>query len=157
MNSLNLSLATLDKDGGKFKMKINAVLKSNSHVILLQDTRIRIGNNISFLKNYLMISKFGNYDLYVNSTKGERGVITMIKKNLCYKVYRIFKSKCENIIILDLHINNERMLIINCYGPNNRNNDFFPILKQKVESIGISKFVLLGDLNCLTCDLPVNS
>ena len=58
MNSLNLSLASLDKDGGKFKMKINAVLKTNSHIILLQDTRV--GNNVTFLKNYLMISKFGN-------------------------------------------------------------------------------------------------
>ena len=155
MNSLNLSLASLNKDGGKFKMKINAVLKSNSHVILLQDTRV--GNNMSFLKNYLMISKFGNYDIYLNSTKGERGVITMIKRNLCHKVYRIFKSECENIIMLDLHINNERMLLINCYGPiQSQNKEFFPLLKQKVESIGISKFVIMGDLNCLTCDLPIN-
>ena len=156
MNSLNLSLASLDKDGGKFKQKINAVLKLNSHIILLQDTRV--GNNMAFLKKYLMLSKFGKYDIYLNSTKGERGVITMINKNLCHKVYRIFKSKCENIIMLDLHINNERMLIINLYGPTqSQNKEFFPLLKQKVESIGISKFVMMGDLNCLTCDLPVNS
>ena len=156
MNSLNLSLASIDKDGGKFKMKINAVLKTNSHIILLQDTRV--GNNVTFLKNYLMISKFGNYDIYLNSTKGDRGVITMIKRNFCHKVYRIFKSRCENVLIVDLHINNERMLIINCYGPTqSQNKDFYSLLKQKIESIGISKFVILGDLNCLTCDLPINS
>ena len=37
-----------------------------------------------------------------------------------------------------------------------QNKEFYPLLKQKVESIGISKFIMMGDLSCLTCDLPIN-
>ena len=58
-------------------------------------------------QKYVFLNKlFDNYK-YINwviiLTKGERGVITMTKRNLCHKVYRIFKSKCENIIMFDLH------------------------------------------------------
>ena len=102
VNSLNLSHSNLNTDLDKLQIKLNSVLKTGANIIMLQD--VRMGQNINKLRKYLTLSKFGNFELFDNSSKGERGIITLIKKNLPYTVHKIIKSSCENILILDIII-----------------------------------------------------
>lgn len=130
MNSLNLSTAILGRDRDAFRIKMNSVLKKGSSIIFLQD--VRIGNHLNLLKGYLQNTKYGNFDLFSNSKKADRGVLILIKKRVPYKVHKIFKSLDDNILILDITINEYRCLLVNVYGPTqNQNPTFFNCLKKK--------------------------
>ena len=110
------------------------------------------------MKNELKLSKFGNYDIFCNSDRAERGVVTLIRKCLPYKIHNIFKSNDQNVLIIKLSINDSVFLLCNTYAPVQRlNNNFFTQIKQKIQSIGVKNFILCGDLNCLTCSLPINN
>ena len=142
------------RDLKRFKNKINAILKKGASFILLQDSRI--GKHIEILKNELKVCKFGNYDIYCNSDRGERGVVTLIRKCLPYKIHNIFKSNDQNVLIIKLSINDSVFLLCNTYAPVQRlNKNFFTQIKQKIQSIGVKNFILCGDLNSLTCSLPI--
>ena len=155
-NSLNLSINHLDRDQGRSNLKLNAILKNGAKIICLQDTRI--STHAKKLENFLSLNNFGTFNIYINSSLGERGVVTLINKNVSHKVYKIYKSSCQNVLMIDIAINNERILLVNVYGPTQQSNrHFYPSLRNKIEQIGIKKFCIVGDLNALTCNLPINS
>ena len=155
-NSLNLSVNHLDRDKGKSNIKLSSILKNEAKIICLQDTRVSKYENK--LKNIISLNKFGSYNLFLNSSLSERGVVTLINKSIPHEVYKIYKSRCENLLMLDMSVCNERFLLVNCYAPTQSiNKDFFPSLRIKIEQIGLKKFCIVGDLNALTCNLPINS
>ena len=154
-NSLNLSSNNINRDQGKCSIKLNAILKNKANIICLQDTRV--SKYESILKNLLLLNKYGSFKVFLNSSLSERGVVTLINKNTPHTIFKLYKSHCQNIIMLDMSINNCRFLLINCYAPTqNENRNFFPSLKLKINQIGIKKFCIMGDLNALTCNLPIN-
>ena len=135
---------------------MNSVLKKGSSIIFLQD--VRIGNHINLLKGYLQSTKFGNFDLFSNSNKADRGVLILIKKRVSYKVHKIFKSSDDNILILDITINDYRCLLVNVYGPTQtQNHSFFNCLKNKLKEIGLKNFIIAGDLNAISSNLPISN
>ena len=149
VNSLNLS--TLDHNipnVDKFGSKINHILKQSSDVILLQD--VRIGTKASSLKKVIQFSKYGSFDVFINSSKSKRGCAILIKKSLNFKVFKSYHSLCENVLLLDLHINEFRLSLVCTYGPIEKDNmNFYISLKEKIKSINNVCFILGGDLNAI--------
>ena len=77
VNSLNLgshdhNIPIVDKFGSK----INHILKQSSDVILLQD--VRVGKKESSLKKVIQFSKYGSFDVFINSSKSKRGCAILI-------------------------------------------------------------------------------
>ena len=78
------------------------------------------------LINELQLTKQGRFQIFSNSGSNDRGIMTIINNKLITKVYNTYSSDCDNVLILDIAINNVRLLIINTYGPTQTvNNKFF--------------------------------
>jgi hypothetical protein len=70
VNTLNLSTY---KDGPcKILEKLMAIINRGGDVILMSDCRM--GKGVEKVKLILLLGKHSSYDLYSNSTKGNRGV-----------------------------------------------------------------------------------
>ena len=150
VNSLNLSSYNVNKSKSDFHLKLNAVLKNRPMICVLQDTRC--GPHSAFLEKELNITKFGRYKAYLNSSKAERGVITLFSEKLDFTIFNIYNSLCENAMIIDLSIEKFRFLLINTYGPvQTKDGNFFKSLREKIQSLNISYYLLMGDLNAVSC------
>ena len=74
----------------------------------------------------------------------------MIKKSLNFKVFKSYHSLCENVLLLDLHINEFRFSLVCTYGTIEKDNmNFYISLKEKIKSINNICFILGGDLNAI--------
>ena len=127
----------------KFKLKLNAILKNKADIYFLQDCRLK--GCTAALINELQLTKQGGFQIFSNSGSNDRGIVTIINNKLITKVYSTYSSDCDNVLILDIAINNVRLLIINTYGPTQTfNNKFFNQLKQKIKELNIPFFILEG-------------
>jgi hypothetical protein len=88
-NLLNLSLSAINvntlnistyKDGPcKTMEKLMAIMKRGSDVIIMTDCRL--GKGIEKIRKIMLLGKNNSYNLYANSTRGERGVCIAISRN----------------------------------------------------------------------------
>ena len=149
-NSLSLSDFNLNKSNSKFHTKIVSLLKMGCEIVCLQD--VRLGSNLKILENFLYLTKYGSYLAYANSScNSGRGVAILIKKSLSFTVHNIIKSACNNVIMLDSTIQGCRLILGSIYGPKQENcPTFITDIKNKVDSLGLKNFLLLGDFNCIT-------
>ena len=154
VNSLNLS--THNKDSisiDDYNKKVTAFLKHKLDIIALQD--IRMNSRDDILSKSIRCTPFGNFSLISNSNKSKRGVCLIFKQGLNIELLRIFRSKCNNVLLVDCLLNNFRITIGSIYGPVYYDCiDFFPKLKEKIMSIGNKAFIISGDMNCLTSLMP---
>ena len=155
-NSLNFStLNNIRQNEDVCRTKVNSLIKSGADLVFLQDIRVGTesnnGGNLKTFMNLFRCSKRTNYKSVVNSTStNSRGVAILISDDIEYNIFRIYRSTCNNILILDLAINNFRLSICSIYGPLQAgNNSFFPDIKEKLIAIGNKSFICMGDLNCV--------
>jgi exonuclease III len=155
-NSLNFSsLNNIRQNNYICRIKVNSQIKSGADLIFLQDIRVGTdlnnGGNLKTFKNLFLCNKRTNYKSFVNSTStNSRGVAILVSDDMEYSIFHIYRSTCNNILILDLAINNFRLSICSIYGPLQAgNNSFFPDIKEKLTVIGNKSFLCLGDFNCV--------
>ena len=157
LNSLNVTTKdNFNFKTDKFNYKINFILKQNADFFLLQD--IRLGNSDkNVLKKIFSCNNFGNYSMILNSSKNNRGVGILIKNSIDYKIIKILRSECQNILIIDVVINNFRLLLASVYGPTeSQNKHFFQQVKAKIIDLGIDFYILGGDMNCIPTLTPAS-
>lgn len=117
-------------------------MKSKKYnIICLQDTHIN--NKLeSFIK-----AEWG-YDAYFSSyTTNSRGVMVLINNNFEQKVERVKTDKNGNFIILDMKIQNKKITLVNLYGPNEDNVQFYDNLTKKVAEFENENVIMCGDWN----------
>ena len=78
-----------------------------------------------------------------------RGVAILFNKNLNYNIHKQILDNQGNYIILDISIHNQHFSLINIYGPNTDNPNFFQEIFQKVDDIGNTDFIICGDFNLI--------
>ena len=154
VNSFNMSTNNANHiNTNRFLPKLNHVLSNKCSIYLLQDIRLSDATNSKkkFLRE-TQCNLYGNFDVFINSSKGSGGTAILINHNLNYKVFNVYKSVCENVIGLDLAICGVRLSLFSVYGPRKqiRCRNFFDVLKTKIENIGNCHYIFGGDLNCLT-------
>ena len=93
------------------------------NIICLQD--VHINKQLEpFIK-----SEWG-YDVFFNSfTNSSRGVMILINNNFEFKVEGIKTDKNGNYILLDIIIQGIRITLVNIYGPNEDNPNFYTNIK----------------------------
>ena len=144
VNSMNVS--TLGFKNSKTYKKIEGVTGKRNEVILLCD--VRAGDCGNDLKKLFRLTRNGNYDLFLNSSKDSRGVGVAIKRNIFYEVKGRFDDPDENFIALDIVIKGKRITICSVYGPNENDPGFFLRLKGDCERFG-NEVILGGDFNTI--------
>ena len=113
------------------------------NIICLQDTHVN-KNLESFIK-----AEWG-YEAYFSSyTTNSRGVMTLINNNFEQKVKRIKTDENGNFMILDMVIEDKEVTLVNIYGPNKDNPQFYEQMKQKIEEFQNDHVIICGDWNMI--------
>ena len=116
VNTLNVS--THNKDSisiDEFSKKVTAFIKQKNDLLFLQD--LRLNGRTDLLEKAIRVTPHGNFELFCNSPRSKRGVAIIANKNLDLDVLTIYRSKSNNIILLDCLINKYRITIGSVYGP----------------------------------------
>jgi hypothetical protein len=129
VNTLNIS--TYKEGACKTVEKLVAVTKRGSDVILMSDCRM--GRGIEKVKRILLLGKRTSYDLYSNSTKGDRGVCIAISRARNVEVIEVIKDTVtENYILLRCKVDNTECILGCVLG----SSDFLQISQNQVASCG---------------------
>lgn len=111
------------------------------NIICLQDVHINARLE-TFVK-----SEWG-FDAYFSSySTNSRGVMILMNNNFEQKVERIKTDKNGNFIILDMLIQGKKLTLVNLYGPNQDNPQFYINLFQKITEFENDKIIMCGDWN----------
>jgi exonuclease III len=141
----------------KTDLKILAITKKNSDVILLSDTRLNTNKQSAAIHDLPKKLLHKGYNFIHNSKNASRGVAILIKKSLLWNVHRKICDPGDNYLILDISISNKRFTLAAIYGPNNDDLAFFDSLSEGLQSVGNTSIVVGGDWNA-TWDLsPVQN
>jgi hypothetical protein len=107
INSFNLS--TFKEGGCKTMEKLVAIMRRKSDIILITDCRLKGG--VEKIRKIFRVGRGVQYDLYVNSSKSERGVCIAINRGRDIEIlqedrdlndenYLLLKCKLENKLFL---------------------------------------------------------
>jgi len=120
-------------------------MNRGSDVIILTDCRLSKG--IEKIRRIMRLGKTTSYNLYANSTRGDRGVCIAINRDRNVEIIEEIKERVhENYLLLHCKIDQKEMLIGGVYGPNSNNRDFYRELIGTVERFNIPT-ILGGDWN----------
>ena len=111
VNTLNISTY---KDGPcKTVEKLVAVMKRKSDVIIMTDCRL--GKGIEKIKRIMRLGRDISYNLYSNSTRGDRGVCIALNRSKEIEIIQEIKDNVyENYLLLHCKIDQKEMLIGGC-------------------------------------------
>ena len=97
VNSFNMSTFKANhRNTNRFLPKLNHVLNNNCLIYLLQDIRLSTatGSQTKFV-NEVKCNVYGNFDIFLNSSKGKGGTAILLNHKLNYKVFNVYKSRCK--------------------------------------------------------------
>jgi hypothetical protein len=123
-------------------------MKRCSNIIIMTDCRL--GKGIEKIKRIMRLGRDMSYNLYANSTRGDRGVciaINRINRNRDIEIIQEIRDNVhENYLLQHCKIDKKEMLLGGggVYGPNNNNTEFFRELISTVERVKVPT-ILGGD------------
>ena len=102
------------------RLDIFNYLKSKScQIYCLQDTHFT-SQTEKFIK-----AQWGYDCIFSSGTSNSRGVAILFHRNFEYTIHRHILCPEGNYIVADLTVENNRITLINIYGPNNDSPEFF--------------------------------
>jgi hypothetical protein len=111
---------------------------------------IRAANKGEDLEKLFRMTRYGNYNLYLNSTLNSRGVGIAIKKSISHEIKGIVRDvRNENYILLDIVIKGRRLTLGSIYGPNENNVNFYKEIKRLLGLWKNNFFIIGGDFNTI--------
>ena len=134
----NIKICTPDKR----KDVINYYKKKKKiSITCLQDTHF-------FTTQEAFIESQWEYKCYFNSYMSHsRGVCILFNNNFEFKVHAEKKYSGGNLLALDLSIEDNRVTLINIYGPNIDSLQFYENVRDVFLEFDNEYFILIGDFN----------
>jgi hypothetical protein len=146
VNTMNVS--ALGTRNAKTYLKIEDVTGKKADIIFMCD--IRAANKGDDLEKLFRMTRNGNYNLYLNSTRNSRGVGIAIKKSISHEIKGIVRDvRNENYILLDIVIKGRRLTLGSIYGPNENNVNFYKEIKRLLGLWKNNFFIIGGDFNTI--------
>ena len=139
-----LSFNTQGLQGLNKRTDVLEFLKDKKYQIYcLQDTHFT-DEDVEKLKD-----QWGQNYILSNFKSNARGVAILIGKDVEIEIHKQIIDEDGNYIILDITISNQRLTLINLYGPNNDNPMFFQNIADHIDNIPNDKYIVCGDYNCI--------
>ena len=135
--SVNLRGAQLAE---KRKDVLNFLKQKRYSIYFLQDTHFTKRE-----ENYIR-SQWGFECFFSSFSSESRGCAIMFNNNFEYKLHSKETDLEGNKLVLDITINGKRVTLINIYGPNRDNPEFFSSIRTDIERMG-NPVILAGDFN----------
>ena len=113
----------------------------NTHILCLEDTHL-LQDDEEYLKQKL------NCEIILHGTKtSSRGVAVVLNNNFEYQVKNISKDNDGNMLVIDLQLLEISLRIVNIYGPNEDNPNFFLKVNEFIEDSNETYFLICVDFN----------
>ena len=128
-------------DSKKRKDVFNYLRSKRFSVYFLQDTH--------FVKDkeLLIRAEWGFECIFNCNSSQSRGVAILLNNNFEFKIHSIFRDDNGNLLIVDLTICNQRLTLVNIYGPNTDNPCFYKLILQRLKLLNNTSHILGGDWN----------
>ena len=94
-------------------------------------------------------SEWGASVYFAHGSRNSKGVCILIKNNVDFVVHAYQGDSNGRFLILDVTVNSKRISLINVYGPNKDNPEFFQDLFQNLELYDNEEIIMGGDFNCI--------
>ena len=121
----------------------NYLKEKKCDIICLQDTHTTKTSERFFR------SQWNNECLFSSGTSNSRGVAILFSKNIDFKINNSISDQDGNYIICDLSVADNKLTLINLYGPNKDTPLFFQNIIDIAETIGNENLIICGDLNTI--------
>ena len=139
---LSANCQGLNNKGKRYDV-LNYIKEANVNIACLQDTHL-IESMESTVKNEW------DGEVYLNGHRSNaRGVAILISNNFEYEVIKIEKDAEGNLLVIDLEIEKTKFRIINLYGPNIDNVDFYIQVESKISNSEQDHLIICGDFNLI--------
>ena len=127
------------RNKGKRYDVINYLQNTGAKIICLQDTHL-IQTDMATLKNDW------NGNIYLNGSKtNARGVVILISNSLEYKITHTEMDAVGNMLLLDITVCNIKIRLLNIYGPNTDDPNFFVEMEKYFSKHDQSYIIWCGD------------
>jgi exonuclease III len=151
-NCLSLNIST---KSNKTDLKILAVTKSANDIVLLSDIRLNSTKQSASLHDLEKKFRLKGYNFIHNSKSSSRGVGILLKNTLLYTIHSTVQDYDDNYVLLDISIDNYRLILGSVYGPNRDDLEFFDNLKLDIRNLNQKSIILGGDWNATLDSNPV--
>lgn len=140
-----LSILSLNCRGlNDYKKRIdvfNFLKDQKHHIYCLQDT------HFTKKQEKAIYAQWSGECLFSFSKSNARGVAILFNKNLEYEIHKKINDDIGNFIALDVTIEKNRLTLVNLYGPNNDNPDFYEKVFETIDGLNNDKYIICGDFN----------
>jgi exonuclease III len=92
-------------------------------------------------------SEWGYECLFASFSSQSRGVCILFNNNFDFKIKYIDRDPNGNYLIAVINTMEKNIVLLNLYGPNNDDPQFYITLQQKLESMGYNDIIIGGDWN----------
>jgi exonuclease III len=101
------------------------------------------------MNDYNQVRSLWGYDIFISPGKSNaRGTAVLFNNNFEYKVNNEYKDQEGNLLVLELNIFNKYdLLLINIYGPNMDNPDFYRNISDIISNFNGDFVIAAGDFN----------
>ena len=125
----------------KRKNVLNYYKSKDYNILCLQDTHF-----IPELEPYIE-TQWGYRCIFNSFRSNSRGVAILIQNNFEFKLHKEKKDLNGNLLALDISINNNKFTLINLYGPNSDNPEFFESVSEIIKDFDNLFTIVCGDFN----------
>ena len=121
---------------------LNYIKQKNFSIYLLQDTHLT-------MEDYNQIRSLWGFEIFLSPGKSNaRGTAILFNNNFEYKIYNEYKDQEGNLLVLEINIYDKYdLLVLNIYGPNMDNPDFFLKISEIISDFNGDFVILAGDFN----------
>jgi hypothetical protein len=123
--------------------KLASVVKTESDIIFLCDTRLNSNVQITALNDIKIKLRFMGYSFYHNSSANSRGTAILVSNRLSLTVEDSFRDADCNILLLKVRLGETSLTLGSIYGPNTDNYKFFRQLSDEIQHFR-TDFVIIG-------------
>lgn len=89
----------------------------------------------------------GYRDLFSSYLSNSRGVCILLNNNFEFKIHNDWCDNNGNTIAVDISIEKERYTLINIYGPNQDDPEFYNWIKQVIIDFNNTRCIICADFN----------
>ena len=114
----------------KQKDVFNSLRTKSYSIYMLQNTRF------SKEKEPFVRSLWGGECIFNNNNNRYRGVAILFSYSFSYKVHKYYGDNSDNMLIIDIIIRHFPFTLVNLYGPNSDQPDFYSFIIDKIKRFG---------------------
>ena len=148
MTSKKVTVASLNCQGlgnsSKRRDVFHFLRQKGFSICFLQDTHFT-----PKLENYIR-AEWGFKCYFASHSSNSRGVAILLNNNFDFELKKVYKDQGGNFIMVSLKMMDKDFLLVNLYGPNQDDPEFYSELEERIFEVGFENVIIGGDWNAIS-------